>query len=1578
MNQDIKVVLPQGELDIDTQIGFGVTYSVDDIRDISKKNSNFTKTVTLPGSKNNNILMGGLFDINADFTYFNPNFKTAAKIVVDSTTILDGYLQLKNIKKMAVADFAGNYIQYEVVLFDDSIDFITEIGDKLLTDLSFSAYNHTYDKPTIEASWTNTYTDVYTYPLLYKGSDVYATSDFKPGIYHRAYLEKIFETNGYTFGGSFFDNETYKKEVIPFNGQTVALLPSEFTRRNFRAGMTGNTPTLSTTTYKGGIVNPGTSGAIILNPTIQTSLSAYTYLNDDSTLPNFDNDNHFDIVTSTYTADRNGTYNINGLLNFQVKFESKIEFTGITSGTTMSRIKITYPNHQFDSGTLVIITGSTLYDGSYNIASVTANEIEIAEPFVGDDSGTMAVNTYQYGYYQNGNQYGSGGFNNSASNYGGTYSIGIQMLKNGVYVQNFNSSGTYGFPRANAFDATFDGSNNWERTANHKVNILRPNLYLLSGDVITLKYVIQKTPGSESIANKVRYQDTTDPNTFRLIPLRIKLTSFTGITTNDAYLSSTAQHSEMTDGDTIYLNDYIAQKVKQIDIINDVIKRYNLYITNDPNDDKKIILDSRDDFYSASTQTLDWTLLKDFSVEDKIELLSELQNKEVLFTYKADGDDWNKNYTSATSGDSKGQIFGQKKVEFDNEFAKGEKKIESIFSPTPNAYNSVNQRFIIPTIPAVNPKTNVRILLNNGMKDPVNTSDNNGVYSWYWDWYSGNTAQRSYFLQYPYYSHNNDPYNPTDDINWGEVPWEYHAEQETITDNNLYNRYWKNYITQIATGRLVTSRFYLTEVDINKVKNALNTRIFVDGTYYYINKIVDFDPTKKGETTEVQLLKINNPVVFTPTVSTGTTVFTPYEAMRLVQPPVVNNTNTILSKNVIVGGDNNFVGPNSDGAVIIGDDNIIGENFRGVVIGSGITANEGGIYLENAYIATDGTIYNLSGETVSNNFCDSGIATSVITSCDNGNIDIGGGSIFGAKSYIISGITNAIYLDSSYGDITSSFSPQLDLYIETNIYENYLIASVSASTFDGTNTIIFINDDINDYVNNWFNALIIIETGTTITNNILIGKQNIIGGNASYSMVQGQFNYALGSYAHCEGRRTIASGSSSHSEGFNTISNGEGAHSEGIKTTANGDFSHAEGGGTTANGEGAHSEGQNTTANGDFSHSEGFNTISNGFASHAAGQFTTANGIASTSFGSGSTANGNFSFACGENNETNSFNTGIFAGQNSTITTGSTRSVILGGQSNLVISNDSAVLGGVGNILSGTRSVILGGQNITGSTNDTVYVPNLNIQTGKSINTNNGGGQIDLDYGGVADDILISTDSGAFLENYIYTSPTNGTYISDLKNTNESSLLTLSGSSINLGIRKNVGGSSQYYGGIDIGLTRSNNFNSEILGLGDVGVIINSLGSVINSGVTNSVIIGGTNITATTANTVYMPAINIQSNGGISFGTGNTMVMVEVPINDWNMDSTSFVTINTGLGLSSGQTKSIRQVSVIIRDDTDSSYKSLDYADSVNTTPNGYWEIMTTDQIYLERRISGGFDSTSYDSTSYNRGFITFWYNPNA
>ena len=237
-------------------------------------------------------------------------------------------------------------------------------------------------------------------------------------------------------------------------------------------------------------------------------------------------------------------------------------------------------------------------------------------------------------------------------------------------------------------------------------------------------------------------------------------------------------------------------------------------------------------------------------------------------------------------------------------------------------------------------------------------------------------------------------------------------------------------------------------------------------------------------------------------------------------------------------------------------------------------------------------------------------------------------------------------------------------------------------------------------------------TATTGYNFGVVGGSHAEGlgtiSSGGYSHSEGVVTKASGYASHAEGGITIASGSISHAEGFRTTASGTYSHAEGSNTTSSGDRSHAEGAITTASGEGSHAEGRNTTASGSYSHAEGAITTASGEGSHAEGFRTTASGIGSHSGGRGINpsnkivASGDASFAhfrqttpSGDIGAYGDYSV-IIGGNDHNIGTGSTSSGIFAGSGN-TISDD--VL----------RTVVLGGGNIAGTTDDTVYVPYLNI-----------------------------------------------------------------------------------------------------------------------------------------------------------------------------------------------------------------------------------------------------------------------------
>lgn len=114
---------------------------------------------------------------------------------------------------------------------------------------------------------------------------------------------------------------------------------------------------------------------------------------------------------------------------------------------------------------------------------------------------------------------------------------------------------------------------------------------------------------------------------------------------------------------------------------------------------------------------------------------------------------------------------------------------------------------------------------------------------------------------------------------------------------------------------------------------------------------------------------------------------------------------------------------------------------------------------------------------------------------------------------------------------------------------------------------------------------------------------------------------------------------------------------------------------------------------------------------------------------------------------------------------------------------------------------------------------------------------------------------------------------------------------------------------------------------------------------------------------LYIESINIDNE--------QDLITKIVDIGDWNMDTTK--TINVAHGIS--DFTKIRRVSVMIRNDPNTNLNPINAMEGTTgtTIAGSVWFISSTD-ISITRLTGGIFDNTFYDSTSYNRGWITIEY----
>ena len=233
-----EIYIEEQKIDLLQDISTEFTYAIDDVSEFGSRNTSFSKTISIPGTATNNLIFGYIFELNnANVTYnelpnvgynYNVTKQANCKIFIDKVQIFKGTLRILEI----VID--KETIEYQCSVFGELGGFINQLGNQRLEDLNFSAYNHTYNVTNISNSWDNAGGSGYYYPLIDYGNvstgqygvlkKDFQYTTFRPALYVREYIQKIFEGTEYTFNCPFFDTPLFKRLIIPHNQINISTL----------------------------------------------------------------------------------------------------------------------------------------------------------------------------------------------------------------------------------------------------------------------------------------------------------------------------------------------------------------------------------------------------------------------------------------------------------------------------------------------------------------------------------------------------------------------------------------------------------------------------------------------------------------------------------------------------------------------------------------------------------------------------------------------------------------------------------------------------------------------------------------------------------------------------------------------------------------------------------------------------------------------------------------------------------------------------------------------------------------------------------------------------------------------------------------------------------------------------------------------------------------------------------------------------------------------------------------------------------------------------------------------------------
>lgn len=265
-----EIFLEGRRLDLSEDISMEFTYQIDDIREFSTRETNFSKTIVLPGTSNNNKQFGYVFEFGSENFYessqsnvgynFNASKSAACVIYVDRVQIFQGSLRLLEM----IVD--NGTVEYEVSVFGELGGLVQAIGNAKLEQLDFSAYDTEWTVANIKASWeyaTGVQVSGVTVTGYYPGSGLYFPLidygnlsvskddwDFRamrPALYAKEIIDKIITNAGYTYDCDFFNSQLFRRLIIPNNQKSIRNFTSLGLKANADAATYTNVGNISWT-----------------------------------------------------------------------------------------------------------------------------------------------------------------------------------------------------------------------------------------------------------------------------------------------------------------------------------------------------------------------------------------------------------------------------------------------------------------------------------------------------------------------------------------------------------------------------------------------------------------------------------------------------------------------------------------------------------------------------------------------------------------------------------------------------------------------------------------------------------------------------------------------------------------------------------------------------------------------------------------------------------------------------------------------------------------------------------------------------------------------------------------------------------------------------------------------------------------------------------------------------------------------------------------------------------------------------------------------------------------------------------
>lgn len=238
----MELYLNNIKVDLDDRIPFPLTFNISDIKDLTARKGNNSKTIKLPGTEVNTALMVQVFSwsvsevsgsLGSTFLNFDPSVRIPARYYNN------GVLEFQGVAQLSECRYDQGSWQFDILLISETIDYIGRLSKVKLNELDMSEYNHLYTRANQISNWAGNielngvttpnviagdYTGLgyyygmidYGYPRL--NPITFDVDQILPQIFVYDILKHAFEYCELTWQSNFLESQIFKKLLLAFQG----------------------------------------------------------------------------------------------------------------------------------------------------------------------------------------------------------------------------------------------------------------------------------------------------------------------------------------------------------------------------------------------------------------------------------------------------------------------------------------------------------------------------------------------------------------------------------------------------------------------------------------------------------------------------------------------------------------------------------------------------------------------------------------------------------------------------------------------------------------------------------------------------------------------------------------------------------------------------------------------------------------------------------------------------------------------------------------------------------------------------------------------------------------------------------------------------------------------------------------------------------------------------------------------------------------------------------------------------------------------------------------------------------------